>query len=407
MLNIKDLILDKKKNNSHNSSEIDFIISSYLKNKISDQYMTDWLKEILKNGMSNDETFLYTKSIINSGERINFDSLNGYVIDKHSTGGIGDKVSLILGPILAACGCYVPMVVGRFLGHTGGTLDKLESINGYNGFLELNEFKKIVKNVGISIIGQTDQICPADRKIYALRDKTNTVASFPLICGSIMSKKIAEGIQGLILDIKTGNGAFISSDEEGEKLGELLSFIGSQFNLKVKYLTTDMNQPLGNFAGLKCEIIESIESLKGNGPKDLMNIVMKLGKEALTIAKIPNSKEKITGAINDGSALEIFYNMISEHKGNLNDIDLSYKYNIDITAERDGIFNFLNTKKIGDAINFITLLNGKKDVNAGAEFFVKNGSHINKGDIILRFFSNNSSNLEIAKKLIHQSYIIH
>ena len=407
MLNIKDLILDKKKNNSHNSSEIDFIISSYLKNKISDQYMTDWLKEILKNGMSNDETFLYTKSIINSGERINFDSLNGYVIDKHSTGGIGDKVSLILGPILAACGCYVPMVVGRFLGHTGGTLDKLESINGYNGFLELNEFKKIVKNVGISIIGQTDQICPADRKIYALRDKTNTVASFPLICGSIMSKKIAEGIQGLILDIKTGNGAFISSDEEGEKLGELLSFIGSQFNLKVKYLTTDMNQPLGNFAGLKCEIIESIESLKGNGPKDLMNIVMKLGKEALTIAKIPNSKEKITGAINDGSALEIFYNMISEHKGNLNDIDLSYKYNIDITAERDGIFNFLNTKKIGDAINFITLLNGKKDVNAGAEFFVKNGSHINQGDIILRFFSNNSSNLEIAKKLIHQSYIIH
>ena len=407
MLNIKDLILDKKKNNSHNSSEIDFIISSYLKNKISDQYMTDWLKEILKNGMSNDETFLYTKSIINSGERINFDSLNGYVIDKHSTGGIGDKVSLILGPILAACGCYVPMVVGRFLGHTGGTLDKLESINGYNGFLELNEFKKIVKNVGISIIGQTDQICPADRKIYALRDKTNTVASFPLICGSIMSKKIAEGIQGLILDIKTGNGAFISSDEEGAKLGELLSFIGSQFNLKVKYLTTDMNQPLGNFAGLKCEIIESIESLKGNGPKDLMNIVMKLGKEALTIAKIPNSKEKITGAINDGSALEIFYNMISEHKGNLNDIDLSYKYNIDITAERDGIFNFLNTKKIGDAINFITLLNGKKDVNAGAEFFVKNGSHINQGDIILRFFSNNSSNLEIAKKLIHQSYIIH
>ena len=168
-----------------------------------------------------------------------------------------------------------------------------------------------------------------------------------------------------------------------------------------------MNQPLGNFAGLKCEIIESIESLKGNGPKDLMNIVMKLGKEALTIAKIPNSKEKITGAINDGSALEIFYNMISEHKGNLNDIDLSYKYNIDITAERDGIFNFLNTKKIGDAINFITLLNGKKDVNAGAEFFVKNGSHINKGDIILRFFSNNSNNLEIAKKLIHQSYIIH
>ena len=407
MLNIKDLILDKKKNNSHNSSEIDFIISSYLKNKISDQDMTDWLKEILKNGMSNDETFLYTKSIINSGERINFDSLNGYVIDKHSTGGIGDKVSLILGPILAACGCYVPMVVGRFLGHTGGTLDKLESINGYNGFLELNEFKKIVKNVGISIIGQTDQICPADRKIYALRDKTNTVASFPLICGSIMSKKIAEGIQGLILDIKTGNGAFISSDEEGAKLGELLSFIGSQFNLKVKYLTTDMNQPLGNFAGLKCEIIESIESLKGNGPKDLMNIVMKLGKEALTIAKIPNSKQKITGAINDGSALEIFYNMISEHKGNLNDIDLSYKYNIDITAERDGIFNFLNTKKIGDAINFITLLNGKKDVNAGAEFFVKNGSHINKGDIILRFFSNNSNNLEIAKKLIHQSYIIH
>lgn len=406
MFDIHNLILKKKNHQPYNSSELEFIVKSYLTGHINNDDMTSWLKTIFNYGMGTDETVHYTKSIINSGEKIKFHNIDGYIIDKHSTGGIGDKVSLILGPILAACGCYVPMVVGRFLGHTGGTLDKLESIPGYNGLIEIKQFKKIVKKVGISIIGQTDEICPADRKIYALRGETNTVASLPLICGSIMSKKIAEGIQGLVLDIKYGNGAFLESKFEGKKLGKLLSLIGSKCNVDVKYFGTDMNQPLGNFTGLSCEVIESINCLKGNGPDDLMKVVFQLGQIALSLAGINSAKEKILNVINDGSAYEVFDKMVYEHGGNINNISCDYNNNIEIKAEKSGIFQFINTKKVGEAINFINILNGKKDNQSGAEFFKKNNDKINRGDLIMRLFANNEINLIIAKKLVNESYII-
>jgi pyrimidine-nucleoside phosphorylase len=406
MFNIQKLINNKNNNKSHNSAEINFIVNSYLNNKITNKDMSQWLKEIFDNGMNIDETVLYTDSIINSGEKITFKNLNGYIIDKHSTGGIGDKVSLILGPVLVACGCYVPMVVGRYLGHTGGTLDKLESIPGYNGLLDIDNFKKNVKNIGISIIGQTDQICPADRKIYSLRDKTDTIASLPLICGSIMSKKISEGIQGLVLDIKRGNGAFLETKEEGEKLGELLSLIGSKFNLDVKYISTDMSQPLGSFAGLRCEIIESMDTLKGNGPDDLMQVVLEVGEVACSLAKITNYKDKIMEVINNGSAYEIFDKMVFAHGGNINKLNLKYTDSIDIIAKESGTFKFINTKKIGEAINFLNILNGNKDVNAGAKFFKKNNDSINKGELVLKLFSNNMENLKIAEKLIFGSFSI-
>ena len=406
MFNIQKLINNKNNNKSHNSAEINFIVNSYLNNKITNKDMSQWLKEIFDNGMNIDETVLYTDSIINSGEKITFKDLNGYIIDKHSTGGIGDKVSLILGPVLVACGCYVPMVVGRYLGHTGGTLDKLESIPGYNGLLDIDNFKKNVKNIGISIIGQTDQICPADRKIYSLRDKTDTVASLPLICGSIMSKKISEGIQGLVLDIKRGNGAFLETKEEGEKLGELLSLIGSKFNLDVKYISTDMSQPLGSFAGLRCEIIESMDTLKGNGPDDLMQVVLEVGEVACSLAKITNYKDKIMEVINNGRAYEIFDKMVFAHGGNINNLNLKYTDSVDIIAKESGTFKFINTKKIGEAINFINILNGNKDVNAGAKFFKKNNDAINKGELVLKLFSNKRENLKIVEKLIFESFSI-
>ena len=406
MLDIQKLINNKKNNKFHNSTEINFIVKSYLNDKINNEDMTLWLKEIFDKGMNINETIFYTDAIINSGQKIIFDNLDGYILDKHSTGGIGDKVSLILGPILAACGCYVPMVVGRYLGHTGGTLDKLESIPGYNGLIDINSFKRNVKNIGISIIGQTDQICPADRKIYALRDKTNTIASLPLICGSIMSKKISEGIQGLVLDIKYGNGAFLESKEEGQKLGELLSLIGSKFNVDVKYLGTSMNQPLGNFSGLSCEIIESIDCLNGKGPDDLMKVVFNLGKVAFSLAKINNAEEKMLNVINNGKAYEVFEKMVYEHGGDLNSLHCNYSYSIDIKAKESGELQFINTKKIGEAINFINILNGEKDNNSGAEFFKKNNDKINKGDVILKLFSNNMDNLRIAEKLVYESYTI-
>ena len=200
--------------------EITTLITQYSSGEITDAQMTVWLQAVMKNGLSLSETAAYTEAILNSGKQLDFSHLPGFVVDKHSTGGVGDKVSFILGPILAACGCYVPMVAGRGLGHTGGTIDKLETIPGYNCEISVDKFSKIVEDVGISIMCQTSEICPADGKIYALRDVTNTVASYPLICGSIMSKKIAEGIRGLVLDIKTGNGAFMSTLEDAKNLGE-------------------------------------------------------------------------------------------------------------------------------------------------------------------------------------------
>ena len=406
MQNIQSLIKDKLNLKNHNYSDINYIISSYLSNQISDKVMTQWLKAIFNHGMDIDETIAYTSSIINSGTKIKFNNLDGYIVDKHSTGGIGDKVSIILGPILAACGCYVPMIVGRHLGHTGGTLDKLESIPGYDGLLSINQFQKIVKNIGISIIGQTDEICPADRKIYQLRGETNTVASFPLICGSIMSKKIAEGIQGLVLDIKIGNGAFIPNSKEANKLGRLLSLIGSEFNVDVKHTTTDMNQPLGNYGGLMCEIYESIKCLKGDGPNDLMDVVFHLGEIALTMAGHNNPKKRMTEVINDGSAFEILCNMIFEHGGDYKKIKFNYKYSTDIIAEKSGCFKYIDTKKIGEIINFLTISNGNLDNNAGIKFFKKNDNKVKKGDTIFRIFSNNSKNIQFVNNKIKDTYII-
>ena len=406
MIDFLELINYKKNNKFYNSKEINFIVQSYLNDHIDEQNMTLWLKEIYEYGMNIDETVLYTESIINSGKKVEFDSLDGYVIDKHSTGGVGDKVSLILGPVLVACGCFVPMVVGRHLGHTGGTLDKLESIPGYNGLINLDKFKKIVEKVGISIIGQTNEICPADRKIYSLRDKTNTIASLPLICGSIMSKKISEGIHGLVLDIKYGNGAFLETKKDGQRLGKLLSLIGKKFNVDVKYLGTDMNQPLGNFSGLNCEVIESIDCLKGRGPDDLMDVVFELGRIACSIARIDNSKQKMIDVINNGKAYEIFEKMVYEHGGDINRINCDYTDCIDIKTYESGNIEFIDTKKIGDAVNYINKLKGTRDNSSGAEFFKKNNDKVSKGDVILRLFSNDLNTLKLGERLVRESYII-
>ena len=403
---IESLIKDKLNFKNHNTSDIDYIVNSYLNNKISDVEMTSWLKAIFNNGMNIDETIAYTSSIVNSGTKLQFNNLDRYIVDKHSTGGIGDKVSIILGPILAACDCYVPMIVGRHLGHTGGTLDKLESIPGYNGLLSTNRFREIVKNVGISIIGQTDEICPADRKIYTLRGQTNTVASFPLICGSIMSKKIAEGIQGLVLDIKTGNGAFIPDSKEAKKLGNLLSLIGKEFDVDVKYATTDMNQPLGNYAGLLCEVYESIKCLKGDGPKDLMDIIFHLGEIALTMAGQDNPRKRMVEVINDGSAFEILCKMIFEHGGDYKKINFNYTNSIDIKSSDEGYLKYIDTKKIGSIINFLTISNDRLDNNAGIKFFKKNGDSVKQGDIICRVFSGSNKIIESIINQIKETYTI-
>lgn len=393
-----NLIKNKQNFFEHSKEDIETIVNGFTHNKIPDYQMAAWLMAVYLNGMTNIETAHYTQSLTNSGKRIKFENLNNPIIDKHSTGGVGDKVSLILGPILAACNCYIPMIVGRGLGHTGGTLDKLESIKGYNGFLTVDRFKKTVQEIGISIIGQTDEICPADKKIYALRDITGTIESNPLICGSILSKKIAEGIDYLVMDIKVGNGAFMKDKKEAIILGDYLKNVAGKFGIKMKYSITDMNQPLGNQAGLICEVIESIETLKGNGPNDLLKVVSHLANECLTLAGIDNGMQKIEKVINNGKAYEKFEKMIIAHGGDISSIKLNPSITKIIKAKKEGYLNFKNTKGLGMSI--IELGGGRKkiddivDSNAGFRLIKKHGSYVNKDDEIAEIFCSDNKKIE-------------
>ena len=355
-----ELIKHKRESREHSKEDIQLIVNSFVDGSVPNYQIAAWLMAVYLNGMTNLETAFYTQSLTNSGKKIKFNNLNGPIVDKHSTGGVGDKVSLILGPILAACDCYVPMIVGRGLGHTGGTLDKLESICNYNGFLSVDKFKNIVKDIGVSIIGQTNEICPADKKIYALRDLTATIESNPLICGSILSKKIAEGINYLVMDIKVGNGAFMKNVDQAKTLGEYLKNVGEQSNLKINYSVTDMNQPLGNYSGLMCEVVESINTLKGNGPQDLKEVTFHLAEKCLLLSGVENAKQKIINVINNGSAYEKFEKMIFAHGGKIKSISLNPSSNKIIKSSEEGYLNIIDTKRIGMAI--IELGAGRKKI---------------------------------------------
>jgi pyrimidine-nucleoside phosphorylase len=414
LVSLESIIQQKQVGGILSNSDIQQIVNGYTSGVISDDEMTTWLNAVFQNGMSYDETLDYTRAMVNSGVTLNFSHLPGFVLDKHSTGGVGDKVSLVLGPLLAACGCYVPMLAGRGLAHTGGTIDKLESIPGYKTTLSLTEFQNIVETVGISIMEQTEEICPADRKIYALRDVTNTVASNPLICGSIMSKKIAEGIQGLVLDIKVGNGAFMKTISEAKELGDLLKTVGKLYGLKVTPIFTDMNQPLGNCAGLWCEVLESVECLQGNGPSDLMEVVYHLGIEALKIAGIKNPIELLKSNIENGSAFEKFIEMVVAHGGSLKSLEdfeiHKPKYKMKIIAENDGFITQMNTLELGQAVVHLgvgrQLPGDQLDYSAGIQFNKKIGQTILKGETLAEVFCSNQKKIEIGYSLVGNAYYL-
>ena len=271
-----DLIRKKRDSGEHSREEIDFLISGYTRGDIPDYQMAAWLMATWIRGLNRAETAALTEAMLYSGEVVNLDRIPGKKVDKHSTGGVGDKTSLILAPIVAAGGLTVPMISGRGLGHTGGTLDKLESIPGFNVNLSLEEFIGVLRECGMGLIGQTAEIAPADKKIYALRDATSTVENIGLICASIMSKKLAEGIDALVLDVKTGSGAFMKREEDAVRLAELMVETGQRMGKKVVALITDMNQPLGRMAGHSNEIAECIDVLSGGGPADLVELSIEL-----------------------------------------------------------------------------------------------------------------------------------
>ncbi|MFQ6609773.1 MAG: thymidine phosphorylase [Fidelibacterota bacterium] len=408
-------IRNKQNREIHSEDEIRYMVDGFTDGSIPDYQMSAWLMAIYFNGMTDAETRHYTHAMVNSGKRLDFSYLPGFVVDKHSTGGVGDKVSLILGPLLASCGFYVPMLSGRGLGHTGGTLDKLESIPGYRTMLNLDEFKKIVETTGISIMGQTQDICPADKKIYALRDVTSTVASLPLICGSIMSKKIAEGIQGLVLDVKCGNGAFMTTQKDAEKLADLLRAVGQEYGLKMASIITNMNQPLGEHAGVWCEVKESIDLLTGKGPADVREVILILAEQAMIMANISgNHREILESALDNGVAMEKFERMISSHGGSVKSLTSNTlhcpKYTRDILADKTGWIQAMDTYKIGMAIVKMgggrTVQTDKLDNSSGITFNAKVGSYLHAGDIICTAYCSQKSKLDQAVEMLKESIII-
>tara|TARA_Y100000590_G_C15696033_1_gene1005144 strand:- start:957 stop:2249 length:1293 start_codon:yes stop_codon:yes gene_type:complete len=415
MITPYELILKKQSGLNHTKEEIEYIVNSYLNGTFNDYHMTAWLMSVYFKSMNKSEILHYTKAIINSGRSLKWKDVNGFVVDKHSTGGVGDKVSIALAPILAACDCYVPMIVGRALGHTGGTFDKLESIPNYNAMLSLDDFQKNVKQIGCSIIGQIPEICPADLKIYNLRDQTATINSFPLICGSIMSKKIAEGINGLVLDIKVGNGAFMKNLSDAKKLAKLLYSVGKGFGLKMHIIFSNMNQILGNSAGLYCEVLESISILKGGGPKDLNMLVKSIAIKCLSMAGINNPLNKINNVIESGLAYEKFLQMIYNHESTVKESDISKinkpKYIYNIIADKDGYLIDMDAFKIG--MNLIQIGAGRKSINdkvdytAGILLNKKIGNKIQSGETIATIFNSLSlKNLEENSLHFKNSFIL-
>ena len=408
------IIKAKQNQSSLSYKDIDFIVSSYSNNRIDDELMTDFLIAVKKNGMNMEETISLTKAMIRSGEKIDFSHISSYVADKHSTGGVGDKVSLVLGPLMASLGVTIPMLAGRSLGHTGGTIDKLETIPGFKTNLSLQQFKQYSEKTGICIMSQTDSICPADKKIYALRDVTDTIDSIPLICGSIMSKKIAEGISGLVLDIKIGNGAFMSSLRDGKRLASALIDVGKALGVSTEVIFSNMDQPLGKTAGMWCEVNESINALNGLGDEDLMDVVYKLGSKIMLQAGVVDSSDQAIQIqkenIRSGSALKKFEEMVKNQSGQLdhghNINNPSFSNNI--KSKCDGYLKSYDTTAIGWAL--VELGCGRKkskdklDNSAGVEFFFKIGEKVKKGDLVFKCFGSNESKLKKAVDLIEKTF---
>ncbi|NQV18918.1 MAG: thymidine phosphorylase [Armatimonadetes bacterium] len=415
-MNPVEIIIKKRDGKELSKDEIRFFIESYLKNEIPEYQMSAFLMAIYFSNMNPDEIQTLTEIYIDSGKRISFpDEMK--TVDKHSTGGVGDKVSLVLAPIVAACGCKVPMISGKGLGHTGGTLDKLESIPGFRTNLSEKEFKEIVKQVGFSIIGQSDELVPADRRIYALRDVTGTVDSLPLITASIMSKKIAEGAKNLVIDLKVGTGAFIKKMEKAEKLGKLLMQTGKKLGQKVSVVFSNMNSPLGEYVGNALEIKECIEYLKGKKIHDIHLITKALAVEMLLLSRIAKDRniaiEMIKNVLENGSALECFKKFIHAQGGDSEICEDTSKlpqakFQIPIISDKKGWIKSINTQKIGYALIDIgagrKMIDSKLNYAAGAYLPNKIGDFVEQNSEIGKVFCDDDKMGKSVVQKILKSY---
>lgn len=411
-------IIEKKRDGGAlTREEIEFFINGFTDGSIPDYQMAAMAMAIYLKGMTFDEVAVLTETMMNSGDIVDTSSIKRPKVDKHSTGGIGDKVSLILAPLVACCGGAVPMISGRGLGITGGTLDKFEAIPGYRTDLTEREFLKVVDKCGCSIIGQTGQIAPADKKLYALRDVTGTVPSIPLITASIMSKKMAAGLDALVLDVKWGKGAFMKTREDARALALSMVEVGTRMGKGMAALITDMNQPLGRTAGNTVEIIETIEALKGSGAEDLMVVTMALCAQMLVLTGLApgesSAMNMLEEKINSGEALEKFREMVRLHGGDVSSLEDFRKMPTARTIKpmpspRSGYIAGVDAEKIGKAVLLLGAgrmkTTDKVDHAVGVTNLMKIGEKVSKGDPLLTMHINSQDRLAEAEQFFMDAF---
>lgn len=413
-----------KGNTTLSKEEIEFMVKGCTDKSIPDYQMSAFLMAIFFNGMTAEETAHLTNAMLYSGDVMDFyakknPALHGVFVDKHSTGGVGDKISLPLAPIVAACGLQDPMMSGRALGHTGGTLDKLESIKGYRTNLSEDEFASFIAENNYAMTGQTEKIAPADKILYALRDVTGTVESIPLITASILSKKVAEGSDGLVFDVKFGSGAFMKSTEDAELLARSLVNTVKAMGKKASAFLTNMNTPLGRKIGNFLEIEETIDCLKGKGPSDVMELTYELGAEMLVLGEIAKSREEglelCKKAVESGEAYKVFLKNVAMQGGDVEQLEKDYNtrrspYKTEIFAEKDG---YISIDAYGLGITGVGLGVGRSKTtdavcaDAGMILYKTEGSRVSKGDLIMEVFGKNKECLSPAKELIKKAVSYH
>ena len=412
-----DAIRTKRDGQEHAREQIEQLVSAYTRGEIPDYQVAAWLMAVVLKGMTRAETAALTEAMLRSGEVLDLSSLPGMKVDKHSTGGVGDKTSLVLAPVAAAGGLLVPMISGRGLGHTGGTLDKLEAIPGFNVNLALPEFLRVLSQCGCAIIGQTAEIAPADKKLYALRDVTATVDSPSLICASIMSKKLAEGIDALVLDVKTGSGAFMKKREDAALLAELMVETGQRMGTKVVALLTNMDQPLGRKVGNALEVEECLDVLRGQGPEDLRALCLELcgwmfqlgGKSASVEAGRKLGAEIIAS----GQGLEKFRALVRLQGGDARVVDdparlPQARYKAEVLSPRAGFVSRIQCEQIGTAGMLLGGGRGKKedavDPAVGLVLRKKLGERVSRGEPLCTLHHNSEAQAEAARRLVEAAY---
>ena len=414
-----DVIRKKRDGGELSRYEIEFLVNAYTHDRIPDYQVAAWLMAVVLCGMTRAETAALTDAMLRSGEVLDLSSLPARKVDKHSTGGVGDKTSLVLAPLAAAAGIAVPMISGRGLGHTGGTLDKLEAIPGFNVNLSVTQFRSVLETGGCAMIGQTSEIAPADRKLYALRDVTGTVESPYLICASIMSKKLAEGVDALVLDVKTGSGAFMKSEKDAAFLAELMVETGERMGKQVVALITDMDQPLGNMIGNALEVVEVIEVLRGAGPDDLRELCLELAAWMLHLGGISSSvvegKQRSEQLLASGIAFEKFRQMVKLQGGDVSSIDDPKKLPqarqiMTIFSPRNGQVTSVQCEQVGTAC--VILGGGRErkedavDPAVGIVLHKKVGETVAAGEPLATIHYNSADRGTRAKDLIEASYQI-